>query len=139
MTLVKTKTIILSGIIFLLLFYPIGCVFSTYSYRSSQISWLTKNVLKIKKGMTYQEVHSLLGYPSFVFYSTDKDIKKFRKINLRKSYFIDSETWHDTKTKPGEIDWLYFYGSDNSEGFPVFSFNSSTGKLISVGRRFFDP
>jgi hypothetical protein len=94
---------------------------------------------KVKPGMTYQDVTSLLGYPNIVLFSTAKDLENFRKARLREDFFVKPDIYQDQKTKSGELDWLYFYGPDNIEGYPIYSFDSATGRLTRISSRFFDP
>jgi hypothetical protein len=96
-----------------------------------------KDMLKIKLGMTYQEVKSILGYPYIILFSTRKDFEKFQKIGPKEGLFDAFETHRDSNTKSGEIDWLYIQW-DKNYTLPVYSFNSNTGKLIRFSRRTFE-
>jgi hypothetical protein len=136
---IKFKRIFWISIIVLLIAYPLSCVVSINKYREDQILLVKKNMSKVKIGMTYQDITSLLGYPNIVLFSTLKDLENLRKARLREDFFVKPDIYQDPKTKSGELDWLYFHGSDNIEGYPIYSFDSVTGRLSRVSSRFFDP
>jgi hypothetical protein len=133
---IKLKKILWIGFIFLLIGYPLSCMISISNYRENQILLTRKNMSKVTIGMTYKDVTLLLGYPNIVLFSTAKDLESFKKARLIEDFFVKPDIYQDSKTKTGGLDWLYFYGPDNIDGCPIYSFNSVTGRLIRVSSRF---
>jgi hypothetical protein len=112
--------------------FPISC-----ANTSNQKTQIKKDMLKIKLGMNYQEVKSILGYPHIILFSTRKDFEKFKEIGPKEELFDTFETHLDPITKSGEIDWMYIQW-DKNYTLPVYSFDSNTGKLIRHSRRTFE-
>jgi hypothetical protein len=129
----KYKKVFWIAVIFMFVFLPISWGVSEYTYRVLQEDWLEQNMPKIKPGMTYKDVESLLGPPQVFLFSSSEDINKMPRPN--NFGFLSREYLRDSKTKRGEVDWLYFYYRDSNPDFPTFSFDVKTGKLIRVNRR----
>jgi hypothetical protein len=129
----KLKTIFWLATMFSFVALPLSCGIDTYIYRKIQEDWIEKNTPKVKLGMTYKDIESLLGYPTIIFFSSSEDLKRFKDVNVRKSSL---EAFRfDSNTKVGEIEWLYFYYRDKLPDWPVYTFDSKTGKLIRISRK----
>jgi hypothetical protein len=114
--------------------------FNTYSSNENKGSLTKKNMQKVKLGMTYKEVRSALGSPTVILFLTTKELEKYKKMDPKKLPIYIFETDRDSRTKSGEIDWLYVLNDRNSLefGYPVYSFNLGTNRLARVSRRFYD-
>jgi hypothetical protein len=100
----------------------------------------TRDMQKVKQGMTYKDIRFLLGSPTVILHSKVKDLEKYKKMDPKKIPVYIFETNHDSRTKSGEIDWLYVHYDQKSSdyGFPVYSFDLNTGRLIRVSRRVYE-
>jgi hypothetical protein len=126
-----TKKILLIVCTLLLVSLPMTYVIYERVYREVQQHWLKDNMQKVRLGMTYKQVESLLGDPHAILFNSRDDLKN-TKMNL-KNNIIEVFTF-DSGTKPGEIGFLYFY-DDSNPNWPIFSFDSTTGKLTRISRR----
>jgi hypothetical protein len=113
----------------------VGLNIKGYVNKKNREALITENAQKIKPGMTYLDVISLLGVPDVILFSESSDVRKFKERDLRNGSSITFQ--FDSKTKPGELNWIYI-NYNNTPGFPVYTFDSSTGKLIRTGKRSYD-
>jgi hypothetical protein len=135
---VKFKEIAWIIVMFLFICFPTSC--SDTSYKEAQEkAQFKKNMLRIKLGMTYKDMKLILGNPDITLFSTIDEFNKFNQTISKQELFGTVDTQIDSRTKPGEIDWMYIEGDNaNPLGWPVYSFDSNTGKLIRSSRRIHD-
>jgi hypothetical protein len=128
------KAIAWISIISLLIAAPISCI-DNRSFKEEDK--FAKDMQKVKLGITYKELRSLLGSPTVILFSKLEDFEKYSKTDPKIIPIYILETNHDSRTKSGEIDWLYVHYDENSIdlGFPVYSFDLNSGRLIRVSRR----
>lgn len=125
--------------VFFLLILPLVWFVAPYPYRVAQEDWIERNRQKVKLGMSYEEVKSLLGYPSIVLYASYQDLKQFHQTSAGNNFFVkffDLETVvsNQRDTQPGEIGWLYYYYPDPGLYSPTYIFDVSTGRVIRITR-----
>jgi hypothetical protein len=133
----KINKLIWTSITCLLIALSFSCVDSRIFKEEAEF---TRDMQKIKQGMTYKDVRSLLGSPTVILFLKSKDLEKYKRIDPKKIPVYIFETNHDLRTKSGEIDWLYVHYDRSSTdlGFPVYSFDLDTGRLIRVSRRVYE-